>query len=323
MDVPSVSGRSEWWIINEKQPGKILLQMINNDRFISFLNETQVQVDHNLFELLLNDEKYFDTAKKYLNSFMFALIKEVNSRVNLGDGATKTEGVDWSNLMLAPAEPVKIKVNISKLFDRKILPVFQEIKQKDRKELDSAILKALGLEPEEYLPKIYEGLCELVKERLELPKMRKKQKTQTVKIAYDQVKKAVIEDILPNGIKQFPEAFYTKGNYDELKFEEHASNGKQLKSESFFNQFELKDETGKTILAVDSEPKAEFAETLSRKEAFQIKIPADEKVIEKILSSYKKYIKQLIKDIEQNAHEKLHDWNIAEKMAKEILDEWG
>ncbi|MHB8337499.1 MAG: N-6 DNA methylase [Ignavibacteriaceae bacterium] len=321
MEVPSVQGRKYWWGIETKNFADLLWPKAFNDRFPIIINDDFLAADR-LYELTLKKKYLKNKSAVILNSTLQYLFIEMNSRVNLGEGAL--DNMTYEAELCETINPQILKeLKFERLFKRSSNSIFQEVKQKDRKELDYAILKALGLNPEEYLPKIYEGLCELVKERLELPKMRKKQKTQTVKVAYDQVKKAVIEDILPNGIKQFPEAFYTKGNYDQLKFEEHASNGKPLKSESFFNQFELKDETGKTILAVDSETKAEFAEIMSHKEAYQIKIPVDEKAIEKILSSYKKYIKQLIKDIEQNAHEKLHDWNLAEKMAKEIWDEWG
>ncbi len=203
-----------------------------------------------------------------------------------------------------------------------MLSADKEVKQKDRKELDTAVLEALGLDPKEYLPRIYEGITELVKERLELPKMRKKQKAQNIKIAYDEIKKAVSKDIIPNGIKQFPEAFYKEGNYHELDFTVFSSNGKKLSSESFFNKFELKDDAGKTIIEVENEIQAEFIEILTRKELYQIKIPNHENVTKQIIASYKQYVINLKNDLEQNAHEKLHDWHLAEKMAEEIIDEW-
>jgi hypothetical protein len=207
-EVPSVIGRSNWWTLDEKTPGYFLLQMINNERFLTFINKNNVQVDHNLFELqidLIKNKKFFEA---YFNSTLFALIKELNSRVNLGDGATKTEGIDWKNLILAPVKPTTIKFNNSKFFKRKMEPIFKEIKQKDRQELDKEILKALGLEPKEYLDKIYEGLNELVKERLDLPKLRNKKKKEETEKATEAIKQSVIEDIIPNGPKQFPSAFY-------------------------------------------------------------------------------------------------------------------
>jgi hypothetical protein len=321
-DVPSVQGRTNWYGILEKEPAMILLQMINNDRFIAFENRSRVQVDHNLFEWMIDDE-YFDAAKLYLNSTLFGLIREVNSRVNLGDGASKTEGVDWNNLMLVPKKELKIKFNKNVLFERKILPVQQEVKQKDRKELDTKIVEALGLDSKIYLPKIYDGLCELVHERLELPKMRKKKQKEEVKYAYAKVKADVIDDILPDGLRKFPHDFYSKGNYEGLEIETFPTNGKPLKPDSFFNSFQMKDQDGNAIFELDSEAKAEYAEILSQHSTYQIKIPTSEKIVEQILKNYHKYISELRTQLEENAKEKLHEWSIAEKMAKEILEEFG
>jgi type I restriction enzyme M protein len=321
-EVPSVSGRTYWWGIEEKEPARILLQMINNDRFLVFDNISRAQVDHNLFEWMIEDD-YFEAAKLYLNSSLFSLIREVNSRVNLGDGASKTEGVDWNHLMLVPKNKLKISFTKKALFERKIQPVYDEVKLKDRQELDTKILNALGLDYKLYLPKLYDGLCEIVKERLELPKMRKKKQKEGQKHAYDKVKEDVIEDCLPDGIRTFPQDFYDKGNYDELKFETHPTAGTPLIIDSFFNRFEMKTAEGKTIIELDSEAKAEFAALLSKQETFQIKIPVIDKVVEQILKNYRNYISELSDQLTANAREKLHDWSLAERMSKEILSDFG
>lgn len=322
VEVSSVEARKYWYGLSEKEPGNILLQMINNDRFIAYLNKSRVQVDHNLFEFLIEDEKHLETAEKYLNSTFFALIKEVGSRANLGDGATKTEGVDWKNLMLIPQEPLNISIDNGKFNKRKSLPIFEEVKQKDRKALDAAVLKALGLDVEEYLPRIYEGLCEMVRERLELPKMRKKQQKEKVKISYDQVEASVIKDCLSDGIRKFPEDFYD-GNYLKVECETHPTTGKKLHSEHFMGHYELKDESGKLILQIEGESMAEFAMILAKENVYQLKIPKSEKVVESILKKYNRYVKNLRKLLEEDAHQKLHDWSVAERMAKEILEEYG
>ncbi len=322
IDVPSVQGRIHWYGIIEKDPARILLQMINNDRFVAFDNQSKVQVDHNLFEWMI-EEEYYEAAKLYLNSSFFSLIREVNSRVNLGDGASKTEGVDWNNLMLVPKKELVIKFSKKVLFERKVRSIYEEVKQKDRNELDVKIVEALGLDSKYYLPKIYYGLCEIVKERLELPKMRKKRQKEEVKFAFSKVKEDVIADCLPDGIRKFPQDFYTKGNYEELEYETHSTNGKPLTIDSFFNRYQMKTGEGETIIELDSEAKAEFAELLSRHSTYQLKIPSKEKIVEQILKNYKTYISELKDQLEANAKEKLHDWALAEKMAKEILEEFG
>lgn len=321
-DVPSVSGRVNWYQINEKEPGTILLQMINNDRFVAFINDEQVQVDHNLFEVISDNNELLKTLKLYLNSTLFALIREVNSRVNLGDGATKTEGVDWKNLMFVPKNRLSIDFKKSSLFNTPIRSIDKEIRNVKRRELDKKIAEALGVD-EKILNDIYRELPLLINERLELPKMRKKKQKEQPQKVFTEIKESVIKDCLPEGLRGFPEAFYESGEFSELKFNEYSTNGKPLKSDSFFNDFLMKDESGEEQFRVDSENKAEYAELISRKEMYVLKIPKEEKALEEILLNYRKYIKELKATLIDNSHSKTHDWNEAEKMAQEILTEFG
>jgi hypothetical protein len=214
----------------------------------------------------------------------------------------------------------KIYRNLS---SRNMLTVFKEIKQKDRINFDSLILESLGLDAKEFLPKIYDGLCELVNERLELPKMRTKNQKEGKKNAYEKVKVDVIDDCLPDGIRTFPQDFYDKGNYDELKFETYPVTGTPLTIEPFFTRFEMKTSDGKTIIELDSEVKAEFAVLLSKPEIYQIKIPVNEKIVAQILKNYHNYISELSDILTANAREKLHEWSLAERMSKEILSDFG
>jgi hypothetical protein len=326
-EVPSVQGRKFWWWLLDNKPAKILFQMINNERFLVYANESNVKVDHNLFEYLLEDKETINSAIKYLNSTFFAIIKEVNSRINLGDGATKTEGVDWNNLMLISKEPLKVDYNIAKLMGRKVKSISEEVKLKDRQELDKAVLKSLGLNPDEYLPRIYEGLTKMVKERLELPKMRKKSKKQKVKTSYEEVKKTVLNEVIGEHIKKFPEDFYTVAklghDYERVETEVYNTSGKELHIDEFINICTLIDEEGEVIFDTKNLSEAEFAVILAKPDVYRLKIPKDEKIINKILENYKNYISQLEEQLEANAQQKLHSWNEAEQMAKEILEEYG
>jgi hypothetical protein len=326
--VPSVKSRNQWYTLNENEPGKILLQMINNDRFVAFLNETNVQVDHNLFEFLVN-ENQCEFAAIWLNSYVFALIKEVNSRANLGDGATKTEGVDWNNLMLIPKEPFQIDVDFRSLFKREVLSVDKEIKQKDRIALDTAVLKALGLNPVLYLPQIYDGLCEMVNDRLNLPKLRKKKKVEKVTIAYGQVKSSVVKEVLPDGVRQFPDAFFDPGahglpEYTDVEFEELGTHGKPLKVEQFMGRYQLKDPAGNEVFTLTDETRARFAERLTRKNTklLLLKIPKDPRICAQILSAHDAYIAGLRQTLAADANAKLHNRNAAERLADEIISEY-
>ncbi|MFA5803185.1 MAG: N-6 DNA methylase [Melioribacteraceae bacterium] len=321
-EVPSVQGRTYWWGIEIKEFSNLLWPKAFNDRFPIIENNDFFVADR-LYEITLFNKKNLNKVKYILNSTLQYLFIEINGRINLGEGALdnmtyEAELCETVNPSLFDATGLD-----KKILNRKILPTFNEVKQKDRKELDTKILEALGLDAEIYLPKIYDGLCELVKERLELPKMRKKKQKEDKNFAFDKVKEDVIADCLPDGTRKFPQAFYTKGNYEELEFETYSTNGKPLTPDSFFNNYQMKTEDGETIFEVDSEAKAEFAEILSRQSGYQIKIPAKEKIVEQILKNYHAYIKELRAQLEADAKQKTHEWSIAEKMAKEILEEFG
>jgi hypothetical protein len=89
------------------------------------------------------------------------------------------------------------------------------------------------------------------------------------------------------------------------------------------NQHEVSDESGQIIFTTDSLIQAEFAALLAKPNIFRLKIPKDEKIAENIISNYKAYVRQLAEQIELNANQKLHSWAEAEKMTKEILEEYG
>lgn len=325
-EVPSVQGRTYWWGIEHKEFPEIIYPCGIDNVFKIFDNSIKILNDKRLYEIYTKGN---EVTKFLISSTLFSFFIEAESRASLGDGLLDLTVYEVAENYLPKTSLFKkndseqLNKIFKKLSSRNLFQIFNEVKQKDRKELDTKILEALGLDAKIYLPKIYDGLCELVKERLELPKMRKKKQKEEVKFAYGKVKEDVIEDCLPDGIRKFPQDFYTKGNYEELEFETFPTNGKPLTADSFFNKFQLKDQDGETLFELNSEAKAEFVELLSRQTTYQIKIPAKEKIVEQILKNYKTYISELRDQLEANAKEKLHDWFLAEKMAQEILEEFG
>ncbi len=179
-NISTVSGRQLWYNIGIRVPGKLLLQMITNDRFFAPYNSDNVHVDHNLFEAFPKNHGYSFGLGIFVNSSLSALFRELISRVNLGEGATKTEGIDWKELSIPKIEILKKldkqKEILKPIQKRAIKPIFEEVKMKDRQKLDGLVLEAIGLDPKKYLKPLYDGICELVRERIDLAAMRKKNK---------------------------------------------------------------------------------------------------------------------------------------------------
>jgi len=318
--VPSVQGRKNWWSISVRNYPRILWTEMYFDSFRTLLTDEEILESDKFYRIETKENRKIGL---YLNSSLVNLFREINAFQSLGDGVLKSPVYEVENILVPKNLPSFSVKKFENFLNREIKTVFEEVKQKDRNELDTKILEALGLDAKIYLPKIYEGLCELVKERLELPKMRKKKQKDVAKFAYDKVKQVVIEDCLSDGARIFPEDFYTKGNYDQLNFEYFTSDGSLLSIESFFNSNKIKNDEGIILFELDDEAKAEFAVLLSKKKSYQIKIPAEIKVVEQIIKNYKNYVAKLEEQLTANAKEKVHDWAIAEKMAKEILSDWG
>src|SRR5690606_8663052 len=172
-EVPAVKEKKLCDGLQDVKEATVFVSKGINDRYFFAKSEIPSITNNRLYNIYPR-YNYLENFLLLLNSTMEYLFLEIDSRVNLGDGLIDN-GIDAIKDLYVFKKNVTLKEQnkFNKLIKRKVLSIFREVKQKDRKELDTAVLKALGLEPKEYLPKIYEGLTEIVKERLELPKMRK------------------------------------------------------------------------------------------------------------------------------------------------------
>jgi len=320
MDVPSVKNRDYWYSIQTKGKYEILIQRFFDKKFVfPDLNNNLLAGD--TFFVFASKSKKSYKNKIFLNSSIFHLFVETLGRSNMGDGVLTFYGPDIESTYLIKDN---IEINFNKEITRKILPIFDEVKQKDRKELDSAVLKALGLDPKVYLNRIYEGLCEMVKERLDLPKMRKKRKKQKETYAFDDIKQSVFEDCFQNGIKSFPESFFTnnKKDYSQLEFITIPITRTKLKYSEFLGHYEIIDENGTIIYKTDNFNIADFIVQSSKaKDAYQINLPKDEKIVSDIMNNFRSYASSIKDELTINANLKLHNSALVDKLVSDILEE--
>lgn len=153
-----------------------------------------------------------------LNSSLCGLMTEIAGRVTMGDGVLELKVEDARDYLMVPdfqqvASDQKMVIiqTFKRLCEREISSVFDEVKQNDRQAMDAAILEAIGLDPKKYLKPVYEGLCELVRERIELGQMRSRaRKTRTRgEKAEKKTAEEVLDELLPQGPKRFPDDFFS------------------------------------------------------------------------------------------------------------------
>jgi type I restriction-modification system DNA methylase subunit len=177
---PTCRARKPWFYIEEREPWPILFPMIHNQRQAVGINKASAQVDHNLFELRPKNKRDTNILAAFLSSTFSALYKEFLGRVNLGLGAIKTEGVDIVKFPVLNSKKLlksckeRIRKSLERLSARPIKPICEEIEMPDRRELDLAVLEALGfedeLEREMILEELYSAVWDMVQSRLEKAK---------------------------------------------------------------------------------------------------------------------------------------------------------
>jgi len=157
-------------------------------------------------------------AAAVMNSSVTALLTELAGRTTMGDGALELKVQDARDYLRVPdvrqfdeADRQAILDAFQPLLARPIGSVFDEVQQPDRQALDGAVLQALGLDPDRWLPRLYDGLTTLVRERVQLGQMRGKARRSRPKRAANRVAGEVLQDLLPHpqGPARFPDDFFS------------------------------------------------------------------------------------------------------------------
>ncbi|MBN2379641.1 SAM-dependent DNA methyltransferase [candidate division WOR-3 bacterium] len=311
-EVPSVRHRNPWWSIKDREPAPVVGQMITGDRFFTAMNPSKAYIDHNLFEFFpfeVSPEQLW-ASLSFVATFMY---REINGRSNLGDGALKFEGVDWEACMV----PDPKLLPQLKIPSRPTPSVFDELKRKDRRAFDSGILEALGLDPKEWLPRIYEGLTELVKERLQLPKMRKNQRDKRKARSAEQVIDDLVKDF-ETGIRIFPKEFMplkAKTHMLDLPhqpFERLVEKGMFTYLEAGGNQYDF-----------NSLHEAKFAFYAQKPGVYVVKAPTDPVIMAKVIKQYDVWAKELYDKVFKKTLGRVNDDIQAKRITDQVFQKLG
>jgi len=324
--VQSVRDRGNWYELPKRSPNLLLLPMVTGSSLRCILNACRAQVDHNLFEVVSEDESVLDGLGIYLNSIVAFIQRELIGRANLGDGALKVEGIDWKRILVPKKEfLLKLKKDAGKAFEklckRSIKSIKTEAKRKDRIEFEKAVLKSLGL-PEELESQILAGVVGLVEERHLLPKLRTSKKKRRVAQDYAKLCEEVTGEVLADGVRKFPEGF-VKG-WSRIKCREICVPAGELKlGESFFDTHEICDAEGGHLMEVGSEEKGKFIVYAKKKDELVIKVPESIVVIKKAVQEYEINLKDLRKRLYIAFMEKCGDHSESENLTRQVFEDFG
>jgi len=316
--------KTPWYYLPKQafEGSPVVIGRTVNDTHIVYFNPAFL-VTNRFYRFCPKDKKETKLIVAILNSSLFALIRELISPINMGEGALNTYNVDQLRIP-NPECFSENKEKILNIFDkmeiRSIKPIFEEVKMKDRQKLDSAILEALALDPKVYLPKIHDGLCELVKERLELPKMRKKVKKTKGKRNAEKLKEDIIKEVLPEGAKKFPEDFWDinikRGTFKELNLPEES-----LKfSQPFFAEVKISTQGGFSY-KTKNPAEVKYIKYAKFNSNLKVKIPQEPISVLKTVTAYERYIRDLRNKLFETFYNRTHDQKISHSLVQSVFEE--
>ena len=321
-------GRDDWYSIGEIEEEPCSLYYARQDiTYRVVFNPDGIIANDNLYRITPKDKDSNKLLCAILNAAFFYLGLEINGRINLGDGALKLQAYEIEILPVLDTKELStpLKNRILKAFDklltRPIKPIFEEVKMKDRQALDSAVLEALALDPKKYLKPLYDGLTEMVRERIDLAKSRKKVKQVKTQKDVEKLKEQLIEEVIPDGAKKFPEEFIDSKHLKDAR--EISVPNEPIKLGAYFiGQQEVISESGFKYDAANLE-EAKFIIYAQKPNSFMIKIPKQASVVIKAVDDYERYLKDLKAKLFETFFSRTHDHKQADTLVQQVFEEMG
>jgi len=162
----------------------------------------------------------------------------------------------------------------------------------------------------------------MINERLSMAEQRKTKARNRLERDTGKVMAEVIEEILPDGARNFPDAFWPQG-FNERKpnvFKEVNVTGTRLRlGHAMLTQQEIIDQDGQVIMC-PSRAEAEFLIYAAKPDNYIVRLPADRFVIEKAVTSYLRYLDDLEKQFLRKFGERTLNHAEAETLTRRALE---
>ena len=173
---PSCRGRARWYDLVGQKFFDWLVLIFRDKRNWTPINETPSLLASNVvFTATLHDRNTIQSANAVANSTLAILVSEIYGRVNLGEGLLTTYGPDILSFdFISPnwidtQSGKSLKQAFEPMKHRRVLSIFDEIHQPDRRALDAIIFDAINLTKGER-DGVYEAVTQLATTRHEKAK---------------------------------------------------------------------------------------------------------------------------------------------------------
>jgi hypothetical protein len=163
---PTCQSRNPWFKLPDLEPAQILFPMFVMARFFFGFSSDPVVCDNMLYTVY---PKYNKTNFwLFINSTIFYLTAELYS-LRMGGGALALKVNFYEDMPVPNLKELNVSFPAEKLLKRTPLPYYDEVKQPDRRELDKAVLRALGFPEHELytlVDELHKAFVWVVEDRL-------------------------------------------------------------------------------------------------------------------------------------------------------------
>jgi len=321
---PTCASRSPWYALDEGNKGDFLWFALITDTHAVPFNPKGFLSDHRFHNVVLKNKKYAELMWGILNATFTFLCAEFWGKQFAGRGidsvATDVYEVAQLPFLNPGAVPEKIATKIvdavHKIADRAILPVLEEVNQPDRQTLDDAVLEAIGFDdPEErgkVLSELYAAVCQRVESRFERALSAQHPGEKRPRPNPEAIAEELYKELSPEMTKKFPEDFVPAGTETRL-FE--LPEGVEDFERVTFNRLRI----GGKLTDFDNPDEAEFIQfAIQGGASTSIAIPVEPALVNNAVTSYRDYLSQLTKHIEELASSRTQDRKLKQRIIEAL-----
>jgi len=338
---PTCASRRIWYDLGDQEPTEIIFPRFWYQRHIVPFNEETVYVGDVFFAVFPFKEKWNKALCAILNSTLFALIKEIYGRFNLGQGCLTTYGPDILSMpvinpeKLSPKTLNMLEKALNKIIKRPIGTVFEEVlgraindeeimektvedfvKQininkisSDRHKLDKIIFDILNLNEKERL-EVYRALIEMTIDRTKraLSIQRKKKGIKGMDIS--SLVKSAIEEV-GGTLKRFPEDYIGSCKCKTI----YVPKGPAEAGSDLYGFYVI---IGGKEIRCKTPEEARYIKYATMNGHTTINIPIDERTLKKAVKEYSRLLKDARTVIDHFVEESIPDKKLRERIKSEV-----
>jgi len=326
---PTCASRNPWYALDESNKGKFL--------WFALITDTHA-VPHNPGDFL-SDKRFYNVTPKdagqeelifgLLNSTFTFLCAEFWGRQFAGRGIDSIDITVYEVAQLPFLNPeavteeiaTKIISAIRSIAGRPILPVLEEVNHPDRQALDDAVLEAIGFDDSEergkVLSELYDAVCKRVESRFERARSTQHPGEKRPRPNAEAIAEELFKELSPELNRKFPDDFVPTGTETKLIY---LPDGVDDFERVTFNRLRI----GGKLMDFENPDETEFVQfTVQNGASASIAIPIESGLLHDAVTSYRGYLSELAKHIEELASSRTQDRKLKQRIIEALRQRLG